>query len=217
MVQFCPELVSNGVCLTEGCTFNHNLVMCELCKIFCSNDGSYQQHLRGKQHRKAVQRAESGEQHSTYRCGVCQVLVSTATRAQPERGRQHRRNAALYESGEQPADIAQHPDAPYCSICSAHVTDDWDRHMRSPKHLLKERYASYHAAFSESETDKYGVVISRDEGDIGVDFGTIEPDSLEANSTLSRQLRVESSTSSVVLTQIRMSSDLKVWRTRKFV
>ena len=217
MVKFCDDLVNNGVCLTKGCTLNHNIVLCDVCKIVCENDATYQAHLRGKKYRTAVQRAESGEQHSIYRCGVCGVPVAAGSRAQHEAGRQHRQNSARYGLEPQPVDTALNPDAPYCRICSVYVTDNRVRHTRSANHLRKERFAALNAAFSESETDKHGVIVSRDEA-AGVDFGTIEPTSLQAGSILRKQLKVELSTlGKVVLSEVRMSSELRVWRARKFV
>ncbi|EMD34731.1 hypothetical protein CERSUDRAFT_54531 [Gelatoporia subvermispora B] len=168
----CPTFLSTGSCPDTTCRLKHDIILCKLCGIVCTNARVYEIHLRGKKHRRRA----SG--HSTvYHCPICGINATGPTVWQShQQGKQHQGNAKRLgiSADVEPEEEVTPPGFVWCSICNANTPDHlWAAHPNSPRHKAKLKYAKYEAVIEEAMKDKHGIVVSgRDDG---IDFGIVEP------------------------------------------
>ncbi|KDQ10484.1 hypothetical protein BOTBODRAFT_58037 [Botryobasidium botryosum FD-172 SS1] len=192
----------NGSCLVEDCPYSHYIKTCDVCDIWCVSDQSYNQHLSGKQHFQKLH-----GRSAVVQCVVCELPVPRGSYEQHQRGRRHRSLLALQPGEEAPPEDYRDPSNFYCILCRIDVLPSLrEKHINGPHHRKKERLASFRSALEEAGRNKHGVTVSHGEGG-GLNFGTIEPDSLRTRPTVSAMLTVKlESGGSVVLREARLSS-----------
>lgn len=199
--QICPNFLSSGVCLTEGCRYRHNVQFCAICRVVCATEYAYNGHLKGKKHERSVQRIQNGD--LTY-CKLCDVVVpSVSMLPRHVRGRRHRQ--LLGENPEwQPGDTTSAsvpPDFIQCETCNTSFPSLFQaRHQTSFTHKKKERFFTIQAAFEESDKDKHGVEVNGE-----LDFGFIETDKADLIHKLKLDV-VLTARERVVVSEVRLSS-----------
>ena len=210
----CPDYLENGVCTVNGCPHNHTLRICRPCRIWCSNETSYQQHLRGKRHAAVL---KDGLFQVPSFCEVCySSLRFVRSRTEYDAhiaSRKHQTAVAVRrQQGEHTDNVQATPDA-HCDICGVDIFErDRGLHERSEAHRKKERFAVYRAAFDEAERDKAGVSVETKS-----EFPFLDAPSDVRGSVASRlvlAISFSSTDTAVYLTTARMSSSMST-RTEK--
>lgn len=208
----CTELLENGVCTVDGCPGDHSLRLCRLCRIWCINDYTFQMHLRGKKHARAVRHGGPPSSALSW-CELCKVSLP-ADQADCDlhvAGRKHQTALATrrLQGDDRVADNVQRPTAPDvpCAVCGFDIYEkDRVSHERSEMHQKKQRFARFRAAFDEAERDKAGVAVEAD-----VDFPFLDaPAEFGKRLTAHRSVEVSfsSTDTGVYLVSARMSSSL---------
>jgi helicase MOV-10 len=112
----------------EGKNVAHH---CTLCNLAVFGVESWQMHLNGKRHLKAIRAAEPTA-----------AAVLAATQSEPEQ-------------------TNEIPGYHFCSVCNTQILDRlWARHPSHPLHIRKEQYQRYQTAFDEASKDKHGITIA---------------------------------------------------------
>ena len=215
-LKVCPNLLSQGACATEGCTFKHDVHLCQTCRVVCISVYFLETHLSGKKHARRV-RAQACP-HPSF-CKLCNVSLGSGwSYPQHIRGRAHQ---ALLEEQQDSQDdsssdtVSQFETVPrehsQCHVCDLTVPERlWSSHVAGFNHRKKERFASIQAAFDEANKDKHGITVSPEHGGEGpLDFGFIELATLQAQPTRSTQVTLHLTTPAIIeVTQIRLSSTM---------
>lgn len=215
--RVCPDVLSHGACTTEGCVFQHDVHLCQTCRVVCVTALALSSHQKGKKHARRV-RAQSCP-HPAF-CQLCNAFLGSPWNyPQHIQGKLHR---ALLEEQQQ-----QQPEgnpesniesgipleAPRghsrCHVCDHDIPDRfWSRHITGFSHRKKERFVSIQAAFDEADKDKHGITLSSPSGEGGLlDFGFIEFDTLQSHPTQTIEVMLHLTTpGDVRVSEIRLSS-----------
>ena len=168
MTSTCPNVLVNGTCENNACTYPHNILTCKPCGFIFQSPIEHNQHLESKAHHLRI----TG-QTVVYYCTICEANVPTYKGwGQHIQGRNHQRKA---DRAGVPLDVAPQPAistafSTACDLCQVVLSNRiWNQHLNSRNHKLREQYSLYMIAVEQSETDKNGVVV---EGSF--DFGFID-------------------------------------------
>jgi helicase MOV-10 len=218
--RVCPNLVSHGACTTEGCRFQHDVHLCQTCRVVCTSAQSLRSHQDGKKHARRA-RAQSGLQkdaglHPSF-CKLCNVFLgSSGNYSQHIQGKAHRARLEEQQHVQDSPDPDIESDArlaprgqSHCHVCDVAIPERfWSSHVTGFSHRKKEGFASIQAAFDEADKDKHGIVVSSQSGGEGVlDFGFIELNSLQSRPTRSIQMTLHLTTPGTVrVSEIRLFS-----------
>lgn len=98
-----------------------------------------------------------------------------------------------------------------CDACNSNIPSAvWNQHITKDKHIRRTKIAGFQSVLRETEKDRHGIEVSHGANDetgdtaVGVDFGTIDPSSLEEVKKIVT-LRL-STPASVALTSARLAS-----------
>ncbi|KAK7439801.1 hypothetical protein VKT23_017376 [Stygiomarasmius scandens] len=167
----CPALMAQGDCSNSACTFEHNVLNCEVCGVFVPNEKSYRDHMRSRRH---IQRTENSTQNRFHFCSLCKIHLSGTTGWQQHiKAKKHVKKAtqAGLSSNIEPEFPIDIPGHRFCVLCREHVSESlWSRHTEYRRHKSREKHAIFRSAMDEAEEDKNGAVISGE-----FDFGVVEP------------------------------------------
>ena len=91
MVGVCRTLLNTGSCNNDICRSHHDVHICETCSVVCITGKSYQAHLAGKPHGKALKRAAHAQAHGidTEFCELCQVSIFNNNWERHQRTKRH--------------------------------------------------------------------------------------------------------------------------------
>ncbi|KAG6846206.1 hypothetical protein H0H93_015421, partial [Arthromyces matolae] len=167
----------------------------------CSSQDELDSHNQTRIHRNKVQ-----GQSLILKCPLCNAFCrGQASWKAHIRSRKHT-NVAIRQGlqpkavvAEEAADVPQHT---LCLTCSVHIHNkDWDRHLKTNKHLEKERFAAFRVVLDEAEKDKQGVSVDGE-----FDFGIISPG--DTNDKVVRgAITVNNPTSRIALVDARLAAD----------
>jgi helicase MOV-10 len=125
-------------------------------------------------------------------CPTCEVNVAIHKGwEQHIQGHNHQRKTD--DAGVPTVDVAPQPaistaSATACDLCQVVISKhDWNEHLNTPNHKLREQHCQYMTAVEQSETDKNGVVV---EGSF--DFGFIDPPAAEVGNELTATIKASS-------------------------
>ena len=89
-----------------------------------------------------------------------------------------------------------------CVTCQEHIRDRyWDRHVKSQKHLEKERFASFQVALNDAEKNKNGVTL---EGNF--DFGFVDLAETSIRKVVRGTISSSIPTARIMLVDIQLAS-----------
>ena len=203
MTSTCPNLLVNGTCNDNACSYDHTILTCEPCGFVFKSLNERKKHLESKKHRLRI----LGQNVSSY-CPICEANVSSHSGwEQHIQGRLHQRKAD--GAGVRPEDVAPQPanstaTATACDLCQIVLSNRvWNQHLDSRDHKLREQYNRYMSAVEQSETDKNGVVV---EGSF--DFEIIDPPVAKVGKELTVTIKASqvSSTGRSVLLDAKLAS-----------
>jgi helicase MOV-10 len=170
MTSTCPNVLVNGTCGDNTCTYAHTILTCQPCGFVFQSPDDYNHHLKSKKHRSKTQ----GEAN-VYYCPICEANIPALKGwEQHIQGRNHQRKAE--SAGVSPVDVAPQPPvstatATACDLCQIVLSNRfWNEHLNTQNHKLREQYGRYITAVEQSETNKNGVIV---EGSL--DFEFIDP------------------------------------------
>ena len=203
MVAACPQLLLNGACVDEGCSYRHNVQICRPCGVICYNDRTYQLHNTSQRHLKRLS-GSSGSFH----CTVCQTNVPAgAGWAMHIRGRKHATLAR--QQGVDPDVLPEEASIPlghtHCNVCNLSVPQRmWASHVETRSHVRKALVAAYEAAFEEASKNKHGIDVSHE--DDGLDFDIVDVADASRGVTMTLTVRNTVPTSRITLLKAKFSS-----------
>ncbi|CAE6393339.1 unnamed protein product [Rhizoctonia solani] len=209
----CSELLAHGVCRTDLCTASHVLdFFCSSCNIICDSELTFKAHLGGRKHRAAIKTP------TLTSCLVCSVVLpnfNPYTLNQHSQGNAHQRRLFQLEIAPDPwytiTEVETSIHSIRCDTCNQNVPRGaWTLHTSKDSHVRRSRVANFQSVLRESEKDKHGVEVSHGVGtnsiDAGaeVDFGTIDPSSLqEVKKVVTLRLNTPAN---IVLDSVRLAS-----------
>ena len=199
MTSTCPNVLVNGTCENNACTYAHTILTCEPCGFVFQSPNEYNQHLKTKKHRLRVL-----GQTVVYYCSICDANVPNRWE-QHTQGRIHQRKAD--GAGLPPMDVAPQPaistaSATACDLCQIVLPNHvWNEHLNTRNHKLREHYSRYMTAVEQSETDKNGVVV---EGSF--DFEFIDPPVAQVGTELTATVKASQPSSRSVLLEAKLAS-----------
>ncbi|KAI0634736.1 P-loop containing nucleoside triphosphate hydrolase protein [Trametes polyzona] len=169
--DFCPATLFAGRCETLSCNLKHNAKFCSVCAVVCSPPGTYDAHVRGRQHQSNL---ATNDPNSELLCKLCNVTVSgQVSWSQHVSGAGHKQVA--HAAGTSPAVYPCDPTDPSayrCLICKRAVkVENWAAHLRSVTHQRQQKAALFRANFEQAEQDRQGVTVSH--AGAPVDFGIV--------------------------------------------
>lgn len=199
MAKNCPTLIANGTCDNAACTYNHNILFCEPCRILAANSFVLQAHLQGKKHRNKV----AGLSTIHY-CPVCAKNIHSRDWAPHVSGAPHQRNAESQgiTSIIEPEEGITANGQQYCNTCGITVMNaHWNNHKSSSTHQMKIRFASFRSVLDEAERDKNGVVL-----DGSGDLDIVEVPAAQHGVQLTMTIRSTNPSLKVVLAEVKLAS-----------
>lgn len=201
MASTCPNLLVNGNCDDNACTFAHTILTCELCSFVFQSANEYNHHLESDNHRSKIL-----GQTVVYYCPICNANVPTHKGwEQHIKGRIHQQKAD--DAGVASVDVAPQPaistaSATACDLCQAVIPNRfWKEHLNKEDHKLREQYSRYMTVVEQSETDKNGVVV---EGLF--DFEFIDPPEAKVGKVLTTTIKASKPSSRITLLEAKLAS-----------
>ncbi|KAG6873915.1 hypothetical protein C0995_009695 [Termitomyces sp. Mi166 len=166
----------------------------------CASQAEMDEHSRSRVHLNKV-----GGQSLVLQCPLCQRHFSGRSGWNAHvRSWRHVRLAkrkGVDPNAVTPEELAHVQHHTFCVTCSVHIQDiHWDNHLRNPKHLEKEQFASFKVVLEEAEKDKQGVSVTGD-----FNFGFIEPDSTTGR-VVDGTITTNNPTSRIQLVNISLAS-----------
>lgn len=194
----CPNLLVNGTCKDNTCTYAHT---CEPCGFVFQSPEEYNHHLDSKKHR-----SRSSGQANVYYCQICEANVPTLKGwKQHIQGRNHQQKAD--SAGVSAVDVAPQPPlstatATACDLCQFVLPNRlWAEHLNTRDHKLRKQYSRYMTAVEQSEANKNGVIV---EGSL--DFEFIDPPVAEVGKILTVTIKPSHPSSRSVLLEAKLAS-----------
>jgi len=169
MSAICPQIRTSGSCTSSSCEYTHTVLTCQSCGFMCASRREMDHHSQSKEHLDKIR----GESHILH-CPLCRISVCGHSGWNAHlRSRSHAHSACqngVNPSAVTPEDVQRIANHTLCVTCQEHIRDRyWDRHVRSQKHLEKERFATFQVVLDDAEKNKNGVTL---EGDF--DFGFVD-------------------------------------------
>lgn len=202
MAFTCPNLLVNGNCDDNACTFGHTILNCEPCGLEFNSPNECNEHMESNKHRMRIL-----GQTVFYYCRICKANVPAQKKwEQHIKGRIHHRKAD--DAGVPPGDVAPQPaistaTATVCDLCQIVLPNRfWNEHLNGRDHKFLEQHSRYMAAVEQSESDKNSVVV---EGSL--DFEFIDPPEAKIGKELIATIKASKTSSKFVLLEAKLASD----------
>ena len=197
----CPNVLANGSCEDQTCTYIHTILTCEPCGFVFDSADAYALHMTTKKHHSKIQ----GRSVALY-CSICEANVTGGLKdwAMHIQGRKHRQKAI---NAGVPADVAPQPatttsSSTVCDICQVVIfARYWNNHLNGPNHKLREQFTRYMTAVEQSETDKNGLIV---EGLFDFDF--IDPHVAQAGKQTTATIKTSQPFCKTVLLEAKLAS-----------
>lgn len=213
LMKNCPNLFSTGLCNDQTCSFNHNILTCDVCSLVCRDINDYNQHLKTKKHRS---RAAGITSHGLVYCPICKRSMPSEAWSSHKKGKKHAKEArSLGVSTEAkpetdiPSEIqSTHQFCPTCQIYVARYI--WSQHASGRRHKRGQEYTAFKMAQSEAEKDKNDVAIQGD-----LNFSVVVPATAMAGVTKTIEIRSTAPLSKIDLKSAKLSADIGSSRPRR--
>ncbi|KAI4522633.1 P-loop containing nucleoside triphosphate hydrolase protein [Schizophyllum commune Loenen D] len=171
---FCPELLASARCSNNACTYRHDAYECKPCARFFASQQETRSHVKSKGHKKIL----TGKiPYGLLFCTICERAIEgeQATWNTHIKASKHKKLAKGrgVDPNIEPDDAPARPGMQACILCRKHLPDaQWQAHVASYQHRVRQEYAKYHSSLEQAERDKNGALIDGE-----FDFEVVEPGS----------------------------------------